>query len=57
VTVQAAERPGPADVEAVLEVLARAVQDIGTCTDLGSRLGAPNRALSSEVRQRLREQW
>lgn len=57
VTVQAAERPGQADVEAVLEVLVRAVQDIGTCTDLGSRLGAPNRALSSEVRQRLRDQW
>lgn len=57
VAVKAIEQPGPDDIGMVRDVLVRAVQDIGDSTDLRSRLGAPNRAMSSLVRERLRAQW
>lgn len=57
VAVEAIEQPGPDDIDSVRDVLVRAVQDIGDSTDLRSRLGAPNRAMSSLVRERLRAQW
>ncbi|MFW3897541.1 biotin-independent malonate decarboxylase subunit gamma [Pseudomonas bharatica] len=57
VKVERIEQPGAADTARVNEVLARAVLDIGTSTDLRGRLGAPNRAMSSRVRERLRAQW
>jgi len=57
VAVEAIEQPGPDDIDRVRDVLVRAVQDIGDSTDLRSRLGAPNRAMSSLVRERLRAQW
>nr|WP_314490941.1 biotin-independent malonate decarboxylase subunit gamma [uncultured Pseudomonas sp.] len=57
VAVEAIEQPGPDDIDSVRDVLVRAVQDIGDSTDLRSRLGAPNRAMSSRVRERLRAQW
>ncbi|WP_296268948.1 biotin-independent malonate decarboxylase subunit gamma [Pseudomonas sp. UBA6562] len=57
VAVEAIEQPGPDDIDSVRDVLVRAVQDIGDSTDLRSRLGAPNRAMSSRVRERLRTQW
>ncbi|MCU1732566.1 MULTISPECIES: biotin-independent malonate decarboxylase subunit gamma [unclassified Pseudomonas] len=57
VKVQSVEQPGAADIAKVNESLARAVLDIGTSTDLRSRLGAPNRAMSSRVREQLRAQW
>ncbi|WP_459206385.1 biotin-independent malonate decarboxylase subunit gamma [Pseudomonas sp. MLB6B] len=57
VAVEAIEQPGPDDIDSVRDMLVRAVQDIGDSTDLRSRLGAPNRAMSSLVRERLRAQW
>jgi len=57
VAVEAIEQPGLDDIDSVRDVLVRAVQDIGDSTDLRSRLGAPNRAMSSLVRERLRAQW
>ncbi|MDZ5601996.1 biotin-independent malonate decarboxylase subunit gamma [Pseudomonas sp. RP23018S] len=57
VEVDAVEQPTPADAAKVREVLVRAVDDIGSSTDLRSRLGAANRAASTQVRERLRAQW
>ena len=57
VPVEAIEQPGQQDADKVREVLARAVRDIAGSSDLSGRLGAPNRSLSSQVRERLRAQW
>ncbi|MFS0828140.1 biotin-independent malonate decarboxylase subunit gamma [Pseudomonas phoenicis] len=57
VAVKAIEQPGADDIDSVRDVLVRAVQDIGDSTDLRARLGAPNRAMSTLVRERLRAQW
>lgn len=57
VPVAAIEQPGEADTASVREVLTRALRDIGDSRDLRSRLGAANRASSSQVRERLRAQW
>ncbi|MOA15553.1 Malonate decarboxylase gamma subunit (MdcE) [compost metagenome] len=57
VAVGDAEAPGKADIERVRECLLRAVEDIGSSTDLSGRLGAANRAASSRVREMLRAQW
>lgn len=57
VAVKAIEQPGADDIDSVRDVLVRAVQDIADSTDLRARLGAPNRAMSTLVRERLRAQW
>ncbi|MCS4283415.1 malonate decarboxylase gamma subunit [Pseudomonas sp. BIGb0278] len=57
VKVDAVEQPTAADIGKVRAVLESAVDDIGSSTDLRGRLGAPNRAMSAQVRQLLREQW
>ncbi|MDR0277706.1 MAG: biotin-independent malonate decarboxylase subunit gamma [Paucimonas sp.] len=57
VKVDDIERPAATEIAKVTEVLSRAVDDIGSSTDLRGRLGAPNRALSSKVRALLRAQW
>ncbi|MFC5694789.1 biotin-independent malonate decarboxylase subunit gamma [Pseudomonas sp. GCM10022186] len=57
VKVEDVEHPAAADIGRVRECLVRAVEDIGTSTDLSGRLGAENRAASSRVREMLRAQW
>ncbi|MNP82542.1 hypothetical protein D3C76_1812150 [compost metagenome] len=52
-----AEAPGEADIGRVRECLLRAVEDIGSSTDLSGRLGAANRVASARVREMLRAQW
>ncbi|OCS45000.1 biotin-independent malonate decarboxylase subunit gamma [Ralstonia pickettii] len=57
--VQSADAPGASDVDTVQTALAAALADITADPSRGleSRLGAPLRSASSEVRKRLREQW
>ncbi|NWK46934.1 biotin-independent malonate decarboxylase subunit gamma [Ralstonia pickettii] len=57
--VQSADAPGASDVDTVQTALAAALADITADPSRGleSRLGAPLREASSEVRKRLREQW
>ncbi|MCY1352968.1 biotin-independent malonate decarboxylase, gamma subunit [compost metagenome] len=57
VSVGDAEQPSAADIGRTRECLERAVEDIGSSTDLAGRLGAENRAASSKVREMLRAQW
>jgi malonate decarboxylase gamma subunit len=52
------EQPTADDLQRVLGCMADAVKDVQAHgVDLKSRLGAANRAASSQVRQLLREQW
>ncbi|GAA0820113.1 biotin-independent malonate decarboxylase subunit gamma [Ralstonia mannitolilytica] len=57
--VQSADAPDASDVDTVQTALAAALADIAADPSRGleSRLGAPLRNASSEVRKRLREQW
>ncbi|WP_343547832.1 biotin-independent malonate decarboxylase subunit gamma [Ralstonia sp.] len=57
--VQSADAPDASDVDTVQTALAAALADIAADPSRGleSRLGAPLRDASSEVRKRLREQW
>ncbi|CAJ0680698.1 biotin-independent malonate decarboxylase subunit gamma [Ralstonia mannitolilytica] len=57
--VQSADAPGASDIDTVQTALAAALADIAADPSRGleSRLGAPLRDASSEVRKRLREQW
>ncbi|WP_419737344.1 biotin-independent malonate decarboxylase subunit gamma [Pseudomonas sp. COR18] len=56
--VQRIEQPTAQDLACVQDCLGAAIVDaMQRGTDLGGRLGAPNRAASSRVRQLLREQW
>ncbi|MCU1782271.1 biotin-independent malonate decarboxylase subunit gamma [Pseudomonas sp. 13B_2.1_Bac1] len=55
-SVSQIEQPTPDDVARVSDCLVNAVKDIDG-RDLSGRLGAANRAASSQVRQLLREQW
>ncbi|NKQ09412.1 biotin-independent malonate decarboxylase subunit gamma [Pseudomonas sp. SST3] len=51
------EQPAADDLQRVRDCLRKAVEDIGSSTDLRGRLGAPNREASSRVREMLRTQW
>ena len=56
--VQQAARPTAADLARVQDALGRALADIAEAPrDLRNRLGAANRAASSQVRELLRAQW
>ncbi|HWV04756.1 biotin-independent malonate decarboxylase subunit gamma [Ralstonia sp.] len=57
--VKSADAPDASDVDTVQTALAAALADIAADPSRGleSRLGAPLRSASSEVRKRLREQW
>ena len=57
--VKSADAPDAGDVDTVQTALAAALADIAADPSRGleSRLGAPLRNASSEVRKRLREQW
>ena len=57
--VKSADAPDAGDVDTVQTALAAALANIAAdpSRGLGSRLGAPLRSASSEVRKRLREQW
>lgn len=57
--VKSADAPDAGDVDTVQTALAAALADITADPSRGleSRLGAPLRSASSEVRKRLREQW
>ncbi|MGG2398563.1 biotin-independent malonate decarboxylase subunit gamma [Pseudomonas sp. SH1-B] len=56
--VQQADAPTAADVQQVESALSQALSDIaGSPRDLRNRLGAVNRAASSQVRELLRAQW
>ncbi|MFY1665530.1 biotin-independent malonate decarboxylase subunit gamma [Pseudomonas sp. Pseu.R1] len=57
-SVSQIEQPAAGDISAVQECLIAAIKDVqGGSNDLSSRLGAPNRAASSKVRELLRAQW
>ncbi|MBA6133564.1 MULTISPECIES: biotin-independent malonate decarboxylase subunit gamma [Pseudomonas] len=56
-TVANAEAPGSADIARVRACLADAVRDIGSSTDLSSRLAGEHRSASRQVREQLRRQW
>ncbi|MFJ4385890.1 biotin-independent malonate decarboxylase subunit gamma [Pseudomonas sp. NPDC089408] len=56
-TVGNAEAPSSADVAQVRACLADAVRDIGSSTDLSSRLAGEHRSASRQVREQLRRQW
>ena len=57
-SVEQIEQPSAADLTRVTECLNQAIGDVAAKgRDLSSRLGASNRAASSQVRQLLREQW
>ncbi len=56
-TVGSAETPSSADIAQVRACLADAVRDIGSSSDLSSRLGGENRSASRQVREHLRRQW
>ena len=57
-SVSQIERPTTEDVARVSDCLVQAIKDVQAGgRDLSSRLGATNRAASSQVRQLLREQW
>ncbi|WP_295500856.1 biotin-independent malonate decarboxylase subunit gamma [uncultured Ralstonia sp.] len=57
--VKSADAPNAVDIDTVQTALAAALADIAADPSRGleSRLGAPLRGASSEVRKRLREQW
>jgi len=55
--VDNAEAPSTADIAQVRACLAEAVRDIGSTTDLSSRLAGENRSASRQVREQLRRQW
>lgn len=57
--VKSADAPDAGDIDTVQTALAAALADIAADPSRGleSRLGAPQRGASSEVRKRLREQW
>ncbi|MDH4580413.1 biotin-independent malonate decarboxylase subunit gamma [Pseudomonas sp. BN415] len=57
VAVGDAQQPNETDIGRVRDVLVRAVEDIGSSTDLSGRQGAENRVASSRVREMLRVQW
>jgi malonate decarboxylase gamma subunit len=53
-----AENPAVADLDLARRSILEALEDLdGAPRDLRSRLGAPNRAASADVRARLRQQW
>jgi len=52
-----AEAPNAVDIARVRACLAEAVRDIGTSTDLSSRLAGEHRSASRRVREQLRQQW
>ena len=56
-TVANAQAPGSADIARVRACLADAVRDIGSSTDLSSRLAGEHRSASRQVREQLRRQW
>ena len=56
-TVDNAETPSSADIVQVRACLADAVRDIGSSSDLSSRLTGENRSASRQVREQLRRQW
>ncbi|MCF7533489.1 biotin-independent malonate decarboxylase subunit gamma [Pseudomonas petrae] len=57
-SVSQIEEPSASDVTLVQDCLIAAIKDtLAGCNDLSSRLGAPNRAASSKVRELLRAQW
>ncbi|WP_063914282.1 biotin-independent malonate decarboxylase subunit gamma [Pseudomonas sp. p21] len=56
-TVDNAETPSSADITQVRACLADAVRDIGSSSDLSSRLAGENRSASRQVRDQLRRQW
>ncbi|MEX6665954.1 biotin-independent malonate decarboxylase subunit gamma [Pseudomonas sp. W2-17] len=57
-SVSQIEHPGASDITLVQDYLTAAIKDIlAGGNDLSSRLGAPNRAASSKVRELLRAQW
>ena len=56
-TVYNAQAPSAADIAQVRACLAEAVRDIGSTTDLSSRLAGENRSASRQVREQLRRQW
>ncbi|MCO7525970.1 biotin-independent malonate decarboxylase subunit gamma [Pseudomonas asiatica] len=56
-TVDNAETPSSADIAQVRACLADAVRDIGSSSDLSSRLAGENRSASRQVREQLRRQW
>ena len=56
-TVDNAQAPSAADIAQVRACLAEAVRDIGSTTDLSSRLAGENRSASRQVREQLRRQW
>lgn len=55
--VDNAEVPSAADIAQVRACLSEAVRDIGSATDLSSRLAGANRSASRQVREQLRRQW
>jgi len=55
--VDSIEQPSADDLQRVRDCLGKAVADIGGSSELRGRLGAPNRAASSKVRELLRAQW
>jgi malonate decarboxylase gamma subunit len=57
-SVSQIEQPSAEDLASVQHCLSAAISDArASGTDLSSRLGAPNRAASSKVRELLRAQW
>ncbi|WP_285350796.1 biotin-independent malonate decarboxylase subunit gamma [Pseudomonas sp. ME-P-057] len=57
-SVEQIEQPTASDLNRVQDCLIAAVKDtLAGANDLSSRLGAPNRAASSKVRELLRAQW
>ena len=57
-SVSQIEQPTAGDLAQVVECLSQAIADVrAKGHDLSGRLGASNRAASSQVRQLLREQW
>jgi malonate decarboxylase gamma subunit len=55
--VDNAETPSSSDIAQVRACLAEAVRDIGSSSDLSSRLAGENRSASRHVREQLRRQW
>ena len=57
-SVSQIEQPSAADLASIQGCLVAAIEDVRSSgSDLRSRLGAPNRAASSKVRELLRAQW
>jgi len=57
--LESPDRPAASDVDTVMATLEQALADITHDPDRGfkTRLGAPNRKASVQVREKLREQW